>query len=388
MQYSIMYDPWGSLQASKYVRKVTLEWVDRYPSIRRLALSIVGRRRRGSPGTVQRYVTAVRFLCVFCGFESPEELLGSGLDFARVIDEQGVGWIDSLLNEGYAGSTVNGHVMGVKKWLGVNGVEVDWGLVEMPSTEPKIMDRAPTREEMQLMVEHSPQLKDRVALYCLSSSGLRINTFLSLCWGDLEFHDDLVLVKVRKAAGRKFGSRRGTRGTVQLYVTFFSVEARDALLKYRQQLGREDVEVDDDTPLLLNDNDGGRLSVNGFQYRYYRVLDRAGLTMKSHHVYVLHIHTLRKWFRSRCVGVDESYREHWMGHKGGYLDESYFRAEEQRHIEEYRRIMPNLTVYPTAELEARMQELEEKQAEVRGLRSEIQEVREWIRERERFEKLK
>jgi hypothetical protein len=44
------------------------------------------------------------------------------------------------------------------------------------------------------------------------------------------------------------------------------------------------------------------------------------------------------------VGVDASYREMWMGHKGQYLDISYFRAEEQRHIDEYRKIVQYLTV--------------------------------------------
>lgn len=364
------------LRNSSYVRPVTLEWVEAYPSVRRLALAVVGRRRRGSPSTVQRYVTALRFFCGFTGFESPEDLLASGVDFIELIDAQGSGWIDSLLGEGYAGATVHGHVMGVKKWLSVNGVVLDWDRVEMPNTAPKIMDRAPSREELQLMAEHSPQLKDRVALYGLSSSGLRINTFLSLSWGDLEFQDDLVLVKVRSGEGRKFGSRRGTRGTVQLYVTFFSGEARDALLKYRSQLRRQGVKVDMSTPILLNDNDRTRLSVNGFQYRYYRILERAGLTMKSYHVYVLHVHTLRKWFRSRCVGVDESYREHWMGHKGGYLDESYFRAEEQRHIEEYRRIMPNLTVYPTADYDQLKEEHDKSRYEMQGMKAEMQNIRE------------
>jgi hypothetical protein len=34
-----------------------------------------------------------------------------------------------------------------------------------------------------------------------------------------------------------------------------------------------------------------------------------------------------------------------MGHKGGYLDESYFRAEEGKHLAEYRKTIPYLTVY-------------------------------------------
>jgi len=36
-----------------------------------------------------------------------------------------------------------------------------------------------------------------------------------------------------------------------------------------------------------------------------------------------------------------------MEHKGLYLDESYFRAEEQRHLMEYRKAIKYLTIYPT-----------------------------------------
>jgi hypothetical protein len=37
-----------------------------------------------------------------------------------------------------------------------------------------------------------------------------------------------------------------------------------------------------------------------------------------------------------------------MGHKSGYLDESYFRAEEQEHLAQYRLAVPHLSVYSTA----------------------------------------
>jgi hypothetical protein len=36
-----------------------------------------------------------------------------------------------------------------------------------------------------------------------------------------------------------------------------------------------------------------------------------------------------------------------MGHKGGYLDEAYFRAEESRHLAEYRKVIPHLSIFTT-----------------------------------------
>ena len=34
-----------------------------------------------------------------------------------------------------------------------------------------------------------------------------------------------------------------------------------------------------------------------------------------------------------------------MGHKGGYLDESYFKAEEEKHLAEYSKAIPHLSIH-------------------------------------------
>ena len=65
---------------------------------------------------------------------------------------------------------------------------------------------------------------------------------------------------------------------------------------------------------------------------WHRMLEKAGVDRRASRWYVYHIHTLRKHFRSNCVGIDPSYRGNWVGHKGGYLDISYFRAEEPLHL--------------------------------------------------------
>ena len=56
---------------------------------------------------------------------------------------------------------------------------------------------------------------------------------------------------------------------------------------------------------------------------------------------------MRKYFRSNCIDVDASYRERWMGHQGKYLDMSYFKAEENLHLTEYRKAISHLTIAKT-----------------------------------------
>ena len=62
--------------------------------------------------------------------------------------------------------------------------------------------------------------------------------------------------------------------------------------------------------------------------------------------YDIHIHSFRKFFRTmlEVAGVKRSFREFLLGHKGDYLDESYFRPFEEQVREEYKKAIPHLTI--------------------------------------------
>lgn len=370
------YSPEQVLQAPQ-IRRAQREWIKEYPSVRKLALSIIGRRRRGSPATVNAYIVGVKRFVEFVNYEDPETLLGDILqgtvDVVKLIDEPGDGFIDTLL-ETYANKTVHRELYGVKKWLEVNEADVNWKKVEAPTTTVTFeIDRAPTKKELRLMLDNCMQLKDRVALLVLSSSGLRVGTFLSLKWGDVSFdYPDVARITVRRAIGRKFSSRSGNgQASPNLYVTWITPETRKLLEDYKQSRILAGEKITADTPLFGNDTDPlQHMKISGFHRRYHLILERAGLNFRQRRIYTLHVHTLRKYFRSRCVGVDESFRESWMGHRGGYLDESYFRAEETRHLDEYRKIVEHLSVYEVGNLE----EMREKVREVDLLRSRVDQL--------------
>lgn len=357
-------DPEELLMGSWYLKRGAREWIKSYPSIRRMAYNIVGRRRRGSPATVNGYITGIMRYLEYLGFSDPEDALGkikgSGVDPAGSINAEGTGFIDAMLVR-YANKTVHTYVYGVKKWFEVNGVDADWSRVEMPTTSvTRERDRAPTVDEIRKLLSHATNIKDRVVTLILLSSGLRIGTLLSLKWGevDLDYHD-VARITVRRAPGRKFSNRGARGGESQLFVTWISPEANETLLEYRWYRESRGEEITPSGPLIESDqNRGEHLTVSGFHHRWYRILKRARLDQKSNRFHVLYLHTLRKYFRSRCVGVDPSYREQWMGHRGGYLDESYFKAEEEFHLREYRKAIPYLSVYENpAQLEQRKRAL-------------------------------
>ncbi len=342
------------------MRRHAREWVEKYPSIKRIYGAIAGPRRLGSESTVESYVNGVGKFVRFLDLQDPEEalekLLKGEIDAAGKVDK----FIDFSL-ENYAHKSVRARLFGVKKWFELNGVKVDWNRIEFPtSAETRETDRAPSKEELKQLLNHASGSRDRAAILILSSSGLRVGTLLSLSVGDVDMgYPDVARLKVQRKAGRKFSSKRSRR-TGRFYSTFVTAEARKALSEYLKEREAAGETVSEKSPLIGDSHHKGQfISIEAYEKVWARLLKRAGLDMKGERWYKLHLHTLRKYFRSNCVGVDPSFRERWMGHKGGYLDESYFRAEEERHLEEYRKAVAHLTVYSSG--------LEEKQLRVKAM---------------------
>lgn len=333
------------------MRKFAREWVKNYPSIAKLYDALAGPRRMGSEGSVVNYVKGVRKFCRFNGTENPEDLLqklhNGNVDAGKSVDA----YIDyALIEEKLAHGYVRNLVFGIKKWFELNGVRVDWDKIELPtSTEMSEDDRAPTKEELKRELNHANSARDRAVIYCDTASGLRIGTLLSLRIGDVDLtYPDVARFTVERKRGRKFStSRSGSQG--KLFVSWITPEARTSLQQYLKEREAAGEKLTPESPLFTDTYYQGKfLTVEDYEGVWGRLLRRAGLAEKSHKWFILHIHTLRKYFRSNCIGIDASYREKWMGHKGLYLDMSYFKAEEQLHLNEYRKAIPHLTIYATS----------------------------------------
>jgi integrase len=341
------------------IRKFAREYLEKYPSVKKVYTAIAGNRRRGSVVTAEHYINYISFFVEYIGYSDPEVALAdmrSGkVDPQKKIDE----FIDYALDEmpskwknqdpkqkGRSHNTVRNYAFGVKKWFDQNDIKVNWDKIEMPTgTEIKEHDRAPTKEELRTLLKHCLNLRDQAVIYCDTSCGLRINTLLSLTFGDVDFsYPDVARFTVVRKAGRKFGnSRSGSSGS--LFITWITPEAKQTLKTYLEERERSGETITPESPLFTDAfNKGSFITIDAYGKVWTRLLQRSGLAKKSTNWHELHIHTLRKYFRSNCIGVDASYREMWMGHKGQYLDISYFRAEEQRHLDEYRKIVQYLTI--------------------------------------------
>lgn len=336
------------------MRKFPREYMEKYPSVAKIYDAIAGSRRLGSEGTVQNYVNYVAKFVDFMGAIDPEKAL-EDMQAGRVdVGEKVDAFISYALDElDKSHSTVRNYVFGVKKWLDLNGVEVNWTKIEMPTSNMvREEDRAPTKEDLRRLLNHASGSRDRAVIYVATSSGLRIGTLLSLRVGDVDFsYPDVARLTVKRKRGRKFGNKRG-RNAGRYFVSWVTPEAKKALRHYLEERQAAGEKLTEESPLIGDSYHKGEFqNVEGYERVWARLLRRAGLAQKSSRWYKLHIHTLRKYFRSNCVGVDASYRERWMGHKGLYLDMSYFKAEEPLHLTEYRKAIPHLTIYGKAKEE-------------------------------------
>jgi len=70
-------------------------------------------------------------------------------------------FIDHAL-EKYAHQTVRGFLFGIKKWFALNGVKVDWNQIEFPTAAEIRVDRAPSKEELKILLRHASSARDRL----------------------------------------------------------------------------------------------------------------------------------------------------------------------------------------------------------------------------------
>lgn len=325
------------------------EWLEKYPSIQ--AFNKLSKRGRITHTTVENYVKVVKEFCEIIGHNNPETALEEIKRIEEIED-----WLDNLVGtiREKVGDTRSINIFkGVKWWLTLNKVDVDWQAIILPSYEAQVEDRAPTKEEIRKLLSFG-NIRDQALILVAATSGLRMNTLRTLTFGDVNFDcPDVARILVKKqyevdgmvyTSGRKISKKR------KFYATFITPEAKKALLDYKQYRIDEGEEITDKSPLFTSTkrNEMGQF-LSHKQYlstHWGRLLKRAHLDKKSEGWFILHFHTLKKFAETQFInaGVTPSYREFWLGHKGAYLESSYFRGEEEKHLEEYRKTIPYLTI--------------------------------------------
>lgn len=241
--------------------------------------------------------------------------------------------------EGRPSKTIATYAGGVKVFLQDKGVKVpedSWKKIRRRGYFPKRVraetrDKKPTKQQLKRLLNYV-DVKGKALILFLVSSGARIGETLLLKEDELEFDADPPSVHIKGIY---------TKGGVGERTVYFSYEARDALkdwLAIKNSMGKRDgTTYKDDRVFPFVASTANDL--------FNRACDKAKLGNKDKRTgrRIIHIHTLRKFFRTQ-IGLDLDMTHNLMGHTE-YLDESYLRQEQGEIAKAYLEAMPNVSVY-------------------------------------------
>lgn len=285
--------------------------------------------------------------------------------------------------QGKPSKTIATYAGGVKVFLQDKGVKVkeeSWTKIKRRGYMPKraiaqTQDKCPTKPQLKSLLNYV-DVKGKALILFLLSSGARIGETLRIKIEDLELYADPPRVHIRGEY---------TKGGVGERTIYFSYEARDALKDWlaiknsvgKRQSGNKTYESARVFPFVHSTA----------KDLWNRACDKAGIGTKDKRTNrrVYHLHTLRKFFRSK-IGLDTDTTHALMGHSE-YLDGAYLRMEPKEIEEAYKEAMPNVSVYEiqnkdlreqtrsieeeNRELKERMKQQDERMAKIESLVSKM-----------------
>ncbi len=277
-------------------------------------------------------------------------------------------------------STVGNIKKPVKLLLEMNDVSgINWKKISriLPSARKYALDRAPTVEELRLLLSGS-DVRFQAILLTMASSGIRLGAWENLNWGHVE--------PIRKDGKIVAAKLLVYAGDPEQYYTFVTPEAYRKLEQYITLRTSHGEKVTKDSPLMRDRweaknlhereiNKPMRLGVGGVKRLFEDTLWKFGLRKEKKKRHEFSIHSVRKFFKTRAEQVMKPINvETLMGHSIGISD-SYYRPVERELLEDYFKAVPSLTISEAEEVrresQLSRQQLEERLAQLEGLVSQL-----------------
>ncbi len=328
-----------------------------------------------SDATKEAYSRKLFQFAESCGM-TPDGLLAEANRDSKSFQRLIVDYIERRKSE-VSGSTINITVSALKHFFEMNDAEqsVNWAKVSrlVPKARRSGSDRAPTTGEIRQMVQ-AADIRTRCVILMCASSGIRVGAFEGMCWGDVtpiykEDEDRTAPAQVRAARFVVY------RGHVEEYVTFVTPECYDSLMQYKSMREGIGEVITARSPLIRDAWDNHRhrkqaakdpkvarpltskaiANMVGLFLRRIRFRD-PGFRLSvgggaGNHYEFKQVHGFRKYFKTNAERTIKTIDvEKLIGHV-----ESYYKPSEEYLVEQYARIVPNLTISETAELKDRMQ---------------------------------
>jgi hypothetical protein len=298
--------------------------------------------------------------------KEPEKLKQLLKNYAVHLKQRSEKPIDSL--EYLSPSTIPNKFKGIKKFLKMNEIPIEWTNIE--AIFPEITNLHPTRgyttEEIRQILDYSTDVSSDFIILAESSSGMRVGGWENQTWENIR---PIYEVQLGQYTHDKSKSENGKivcasmvvyNETSSKYLGLISIEAWDKLQSVKkywiERMGREP--KPEDPIILTRYKDGRHFSKRGIQFKMYNIVKRSNIQnnlKKDKRAYeVPATHGMRKrWNKimsEQKINQDSHAnlirKERLFGHKIGVTksDSNYFFSEIEESVPQYLRAMPDLMI--------------------------------------------
>ncbi len=358
-----------------------------------------------SDSTKIMYSFCLKRFLKFCKFTKYEQLLQISNKKKEEAIRDHIMYL--LHHEKLSYSSINNTAAAIKHFYVLNGVRLLlWDELKSLKGKKKsvIVDRKYTPEELKTLIEYA-DLREKVAILTMLSSGIRVGALADLRIGDLTYNEEYKLYRIVAYS----------QDTAESYVTYCTPECANYINLYLEDRKKGGETITPDSPLIthkinsksMNKESKGFMGSQSIE----KLLDRerhdakviSRTTMKELkkrvaaeeqkgkgsggkgktkgqliRKEVMRTHGFRKIFDTACVdyGVNPVIKEVLMGHKTKLgLDTSYYRpGDENQLMQEYLKVIDALTIDDTYRLRRKTEKLEKEVEEINLLKRQLMEL--------------
>jgi len=276
-------------------------------------------------------------------------------------------------------NSVPAYLVPIRTFLEVNDIELNWRKIKRfyPSKIKRSGASAYQTKDVKLMLDVTPQIRNKAIIHFLASSGVRVGAIQDLRLRhlrDMPLGCKMVLVY---------------EDSTEEYQTFLTPEAVKALDIYLYERRKNGEVLNENSPLFreryqIASTNPKSLSTEAIQAVIGRTMKNAVLRgqKKNGRYSEQLVHGFRKRFNTIMKLnnlVNDNAIEKMMGHKHG-LDGVYFQGTTEQLFEEFQKGIMDLTIDKTEKQKLTIETLEEEKAiQLKSLQAQIDSVKELLK---------